>query len=225
MSSVHHIGQFTKGPAITWGQYRLCQTGKGCLGMWLWVSGTPGETPPPPRPSYGGTLRSTFSLSLCIVKEGFSLGKLRKSSEPIIAVWQAIWGNSDTRWGIIPHCQCYVGGTRLQCTEAFSFFLSLNTKSLFQDLTSLRGGLKTASGKESLSSSHKRCSGRGTPWCHPNAEDATSWPALRLQRWLSPGPLQLCPQQIDNQISYASFMVSVAREWRSPLAFEQDRPG
>jgi hypothetical protein len=36
----------------------------------------------------------------------------------------------------------------------FSFFLSLNSNSLFQDLTSLRGGPKTASGKESLSSSY-----------------------------------------------------------------------
>jgi hypothetical protein len=32
-----------KGPAITWGQYRLCQTGEGCLGMWLWASSTPME--------------------------------------------------------------------------------------------------------------------------------------------------------------------------------------
>jgi hypothetical protein len=40
LSSVHHIWWCTKGPAITWGQYRLCQTGKGCLGMWPWASGT-----------------------------------------------------------------------------------------------------------------------------------------------------------------------------------------
>jgi hypothetical protein len=51
------------------------------------------ERTPPPQPSYGGTLRSTFlslSLSLCLVKEGFSLGKLRKSSKPTTAVQQAI---------------------------------------------------------------------------------------------------------------------------------------
>ena len=35
----------------------------------------------------------------------------------------------------MPHCQCYMGRTRLQCTEAFSFLLSLNSNSLFQDLT------------------------------------------------------------------------------------------
>jgi hypothetical protein len=29
-------------------------------------------------------------LSLCLVKEGFFLGKLRKRSEPTTAVWQAI---------------------------------------------------------------------------------------------------------------------------------------
>jgi hypothetical protein len=34
--------------------------------------------------------RLSLSLSLCLVKEGFSLGKLRKSSEPITAVRQAI---------------------------------------------------------------------------------------------------------------------------------------
>jgi hypothetical protein len=32
----------------------------------------------------------SLSLFLCLVKEGFSLGKLRKSSKPIIAVRQAI---------------------------------------------------------------------------------------------------------------------------------------
>jgi hypothetical protein len=65
-------------------------------------------------------------------------------------------------------------GDIIVLSKAFSFFLSLNAKSLFQDLTSLRGGPKTASGKESLSSSHKRCSGQGTPWSHPKAGDATS---------------------------------------------------
>jgi hypothetical protein len=52
VSSVHHIWRWTKGPAITWGRYRLCQTGKDCLGMWPWVSGTLVESifqdrPPP----------------------------------------------------------------------------------------------------------------------------------------------------------------------------------
>jgi hypothetical protein len=90
----------------------------------------PGKTPPPPPwPSYGGTLSWPFlSLSLCLVKEGFSLEKLRKSSEPITAVRQAIWGNSDARRGFILHCQCNVGGAQLQCTEAF--FLSLNSNFL-----------------------------------------------------------------------------------------------
>jgi hypothetical protein len=80
----------------------------------------------------------------------------------------------DIRQGFILHCQCYVGGTQLQCTKAFSSFLSLNANTLFQDLPSLKGGLKTAGGKESLSSSHKRCSGQVTPRCHPKAEDTTS---------------------------------------------------
>jgi hypothetical protein len=40
MSSVHHIWWHTKGPVFTWGWFRLCQTGKGCLGMWPWPSGT-----------------------------------------------------------------------------------------------------------------------------------------------------------------------------------------
>jgi hypothetical protein len=122
---MHHIWWCRKGPAITWGQHKLFQTGKGCLGMWPWVSGTPVEyifqERSPPWPSYGGTLRSTF-LSLCLVKEGFSLGKLRKSSKPTTAVQQAIWGNSDTRWGIIPYCQWYMGGTWFQCTKDFFFF-------------------------------------------------------------------------------------------------------
>jgi hypothetical protein len=104
--------------------------------------------------------------------------------------------------------------------QGFVFFFPLLKLllTLFQDLTSLRGGLKTASGKESLSSSHKRCSGQGTPRCHPKAGDATFWSALRLQRWLSLRPLQPCLWQIENLISYTSFMVSMAQEWRSPLA-------
>jgi hypothetical protein len=77
----------------------------------------------PPCPRYSGTLRSNFSLSLSIVKEGFSFGKLRKNSEPITAVRQAISENSAAGWGLILDCQCYVGRARLQCTEAFFFAL------------------------------------------------------------------------------------------------------
>jgi hypothetical protein len=44
VSSMHHIWRCMKGPAITWGQHRLGQTGKGCLGMWPWASGTPVES-------------------------------------------------------------------------------------------------------------------------------------------------------------------------------------
>jgi hypothetical protein len=44
---------------------------------------------PPPWPSYGRPLRWTFSLSVSLVEEGFSLGKLRKSSESTTAVKQA----------------------------------------------------------------------------------------------------------------------------------------
>jgi hypothetical protein len=42
--------------------------------------------------AYSGTLRLTFSLSpsVCLVKESFSLGKLRKSSKPNTAIRQAI---------------------------------------------------------------------------------------------------------------------------------------
>jgi hypothetical protein len=41
--------------------------------------------------SYSGPLRATFSLSLSLVKEGFSLRNLRKSSKPITSVRQATW--------------------------------------------------------------------------------------------------------------------------------------
>jgi hypothetical protein len=47
-----------------------------------------------------------------------------------------------------------MGGAELECTEAF-LSLSLNSLSLFQDLTHLGGSLKTASGKETFSSSYK----------------------------------------------------------------------
>jgi hypothetical protein len=42
----------------------------------------------PPWPSYSGPLKPTF-LPLSLLKEGFFLGSLRKSSEPIKAVKQA----------------------------------------------------------------------------------------------------------------------------------------
>jgi hypothetical protein len=70
MSSVYHIWRCMKGQAFTWGWYRLCQTGKGCLGMWPWPYGIPMESIlqecPPPQPSYGGPLRPNFSLSLSL---------------------------------------------------------------------------------------------------------------------------------------------------------------
>jgi hypothetical protein len=122
-----------------------------------------------------------------------------------------MWGNLDT---ITPYCQCYVGRTRLQCTKAFFFLLSLNSNSLSRS-DNLKGRSKN-SGKESLSSIQKRCSGQGTPWCHPKAGEATSWPALRLQRRLSQTPPAM--SVVNNQISYTSFMVSMAWQWRSPLA-------
>jgi hypothetical protein len=57
-----------------------------CLALWWSLFSR--RDPSPPQPSYGGTLRLNFSL--CLVKEGFFLGKLRKSSKPITAVRQAI---------------------------------------------------------------------------------------------------------------------------------------
>jgi hypothetical protein len=86
----------TKGPVFTWGQYKLCQTGKDCLGMWPWVSSTSVESVFQERPPTTAYLRwnsqvDLLSLSLCLVKEGFFLGKLRKRSKPTTAVRQAIW--------------------------------------------------------------------------------------------------------------------------------------
>jgi hypothetical protein len=70
---------------------------------------------PRPWPSYSGPLRLTFSLSLSLslVKEGFSFGKLKKSSEPITTVRQTTRENSGASWGLILDCQCYVSGARL----------------------------------------------------------------------------------------------------------------
>jgi hypothetical protein len=59
----------------------------------VWHSGGvcfPGETP-----HHGLAMvklsGQLFSLSLCLVKEAFLLGKLKKRSKPTTAVWQAIW--------------------------------------------------------------------------------------------------------------------------------------
>jgi hypothetical protein len=129
-SSVHHIWWCSMGQVFTWGWYKLCQTGKDCLVTWLWPSSTLQERPPHPTPPHGlaildlsGQPSLSLSLSLPFVKEGFSLGKLRKSSKPIIALRQATWDNLGASWGLILDCQCYMGRLRLQCTKAYIFLL------------------------------------------------------------------------------------------------------
>jgi hypothetical protein len=64
-------------------------------------------------------------VCVCLVKEHSSLGKVRESSEPITAVRQAIYENSDATRGFILDCQCYMDRARLQCTEAFFPLLKL----------------------------------------------------------------------------------------------------
>jgi hypothetical protein len=66
----------TKGPAVTWVLYRLCQTEKGCLEMWPWVSCTPMES------VYSGTLRPTFSLSV-LLRRVSPLGNWEKALSPL----------------------------------------------------------------------------------------------------------------------------------------------
>jgi hypothetical protein len=111
-----------KGPVFNWRWYRLCQTGKGCVGMWPWPSGPMMESVLQESPPHHGlamvNLSGQSSLSLSLIKDGFSFGDLRKSSEPI-TVRQAIWENSDASQGLILDCQCYVDEAELECTEAF----------------------------------------------------------------------------------------------------------
>jgi hypothetical protein len=79
-------------------------------------------------------LNFSLSLSRCLVEEGFSLGKLRKSSKTTTAVWQAeeTWtpggGLCHTMW-VEPD---------FSAPRLFFLFFSLNANSLFQDLTRLR---------------------------------------------------------------------------------------
>jgi hypothetical protein len=70
-------------------------------------------------PSQDDLLSLSLSLSSSLIKEGFSLGKLRKSSKPITAIRQATRENLGASQGLIPNCQCYVGRARLQCTKVF----------------------------------------------------------------------------------------------------------
>jgi hypothetical protein len=98
-----------KGLVFTWGQYRLCQTGKGCLGTWPWLSGTLIESVLQENPPSHGLATAdlsgwpflSLSLSLSLIKEGFPLGNLRKSSKPITVVRQAAWENSGAGWKLI----------------------------------------------------------------------------------------------------------------------------
>jgi hypothetical protein len=82
-------------------------------------------------------------LSFCLVKDGFSLGKLRKSSAPITAVRQAM-RELRRQAGDYTALTMLRGQNPTSVHQGFFFFLSLNSNSLFQDLTHLRGGLKTA---------------------------------------------------------------------------------
>jgi hypothetical protein len=79
----------------------------------------------PGEPPHHGlaTVDLSGRLSLSFVKEGFSLRNLRKSSESITAVRQATW-EIGACWELILDCQRYVGGAKLQGTEAFFFFYS-----------------------------------------------------------------------------------------------------
>jgi hypothetical protein len=89
------------------------------------------------------------------------------------------------------------------------FFLSLNSLFLIQDLTRLRGGPKTASGKESLSSSYKGFLAGAFPSVTQRLEMQLPDPpeAPKAVKSLTQQP---CLWKTDNQIFYASFMVSVA---------------
>jgi hypothetical protein len=141
------------------------------------VSGTPvdsvfQERPPTMAYLWCNSQVDLFSLCLCLFKEVFSLGK----QEKLRAHYSCTAGNLRKlrrQVGDYATLPILHGWNLTSVLRGFFFFPSLNTNSLFQDLTSLRGGPKTASGKESLSSSHKRCSGQGTPRYHPKAADAT----------------------------------------------------
>jgi hypothetical protein len=145
---MHHIWWYTKGPAITWGQYRLCQTGKGCLEPWLWVSGTlvesifQGRQPPHGLTTVELSGQPSLSLSISVLLRRVSpLGNWGKTPSPL----QLMAGN-------LRKLRLQVGGyTTLPMLrgwdptsvyQAFLFFLSLNSNSLFHDLTHLRGGPK-----------------------------------------------------------------------------------
>jgi hypothetical protein len=82
---------------------------------------------PPPQLSCSGPLRLTLSLSL--IKEGFSLRNLRKSSKPITVVRDTTW-EIRAGWGLILDCQWYMGRAKLQCTK--TFFLQLSALSLLK---------------------------------------------------------------------------------------------
>jgi hypothetical protein len=121
---------------ITWGQYRLCQTGKSCLGMWPWTSGTAvefifQERPLPPQPSYGGTLRLTFSLSLSVLLRRVSpSGNWGKAPSPL----QLYGRQSEETWtpdrGLYHTANAVWVEPDFSAPRLFSFFLSLNSNFL-----------------------------------------------------------------------------------------------
>jgi hypothetical protein len=69
-----------------------------------------------------------LSVSLTLVKKGFSLRKLKKNSKPITAVKQAILENLVASRRLALDCQCHMGKADLQVHRGF--FLCLNSLSL-----------------------------------------------------------------------------------------------
>jgi hypothetical protein len=122
--------------------------------MWSWASGTLVESifqerPPPPRPSYGGTLRLTFSPSLSVLlRRAAPLGNWGKAPSPLQLYSRQSEGTRTPDGGLYHTTNATWAEPDFSALRLFSFFLSLNANSLFQDLTHLRGGPKTASGRK-----------------------------------------------------------------------------
>jgi hypothetical protein len=103
-----------------------------------------------------------------------------------------------------------VGRTRLQCTKAFSFFLSLNANTLFQDLTCLRGDPKNSRWEGKFVFKPKKVFWLGHSSVSPKGwrrNFLTCPKAPKTAKSRTPPAMSAA----NNQISYDSFMVSMAK--------------
>jgi hypothetical protein len=134
-------------------------------------------------------------------------GIWRKSSKPSTSVNAGNLRNQGLAGGLYQIAIATWVKLNLQCSKGF-FPLNSQLPPFLNPLPfrsdTLRRGSKNGQWEGNFPFNVQGCSGQATPQWNQKAKDATSWTALRLQRWLRIRIPLLCPQHTDDHISALS---------------------